>query len=85
MRSASASAWVVDVILAGQEGDQASTSLMNIELCRILALTYDWGIEMLLFSITMVSRASPICFGRIKSSSSQRSNKEVRVRDDVLG
>jgi len=42
-------------------------------------------IEMLLFSITMVSRASPICFGRIKSSSSQRSNKEVRVRDDVLG
>ena len=36
MRSASASAWVVDVILAGQEGDQASTSLMNIELCHIL-------------------------------------------------
>ena len=42
MRSASASAWVVDVILVGQEGDQASTSLMNIELCHILALTYDW-------------------------------------------
>ncbi len=43
MRSASASAWVVDVILAGQDGDQASTSLMNIELCHILELTNDWG------------------------------------------
>jgi hypothetical protein len=38
MRSASASVWVVDVILAGQECDQASTSLMNIELCHILEL-----------------------------------------------
>jgi hypothetical protein len=38
VRSTSASAWFVDVILAGQESDQASTSLINIELCHILRI-----------------------------------------------